>query len=299
MIDVQFAKQGYILAALAATQWGLTSIFGKAMFGYQADPLTVTTLRSTLVLITLIVILGIFHRDWLFVRQGDRLFFLTYGLIVAVGLYVYFVAIELVGATVSTILLYTYPVFVTLLAVFFLGERLTFHKGVALVLTVAGVALVADIYRFGSDRQAELFADVDMTGILLGLLAAFVIATRSVFGKRAVRNYSNWTILLYSFGLSAIFLVAGQLFFVGLPDLSYPLPFWGLLGGLAWVSTLGGNLAYVSALARIEASRASTTTAIQPVLTAALAYAFFDEGLAPVQILGALLVLAGVLTVQR
>ncbi len=297
--DAQLAQQGYLLAALAAVQWGMTSIFGKAMFDFQADPLTVSTLRATLVLVTLVLILGLFRREWLFVRRGDRLFFFAYGLIVALGLYVYFVAIERVGATVSTLLLYTYPVFVTLLAVLFLEERLTFHKGLALALTVAGVALVADAYRPGSDGSAGLVADVDLVGILLGLLAAFLVAARSIFGKKAVAGYSNWTILLYSFGLAGLFLMAGQVLFLGPPDLDHPISFWGLLAGLAWVSTLGGNLAYVSALARIEASRASTTTAIQPVLTAVLAYAFFGETLSSVQILGALLVLAGVLIVQR
>lgn len=299
MTNSQKTQQGYLLATAAATQWGLTSIFGKAMLNYKTDPLTISALRTSLVLITLVIILACFRREWLWVKREDFFFFVVYSLVVAIGLYVYFSAIERVGASIATILLYTYPIFVTLLAFAFLDEAITFHKRLALALTVIGIALVANIYQPNSPQHAKLFTGVDLSGVLLGLLAALLIAVRSVFGKKAVQNYSNWTILLYSFGLSAVFLLAGQFVFLGAPNLSRPPAFWALLAGLAWISTLGGNLAYVSALARVEAGRASTTTAIQPVITTALAFVFFNETLSWHQIVGILLVLAGVLTVQR
>jgi drug/metabolite transporter (DMT)-like permease len=268
-------------------------LFGKALFEYQTDPLTVVALRATLVLITLLVALAPSRRQWLFIQRQDWLFFAAYGLIgVATGFFLFFTALDLVGMAIATILLYTYPVFVTLLSVAFLGERVTASKIIALALTLGGVALVSEIY-------APLSSQVDAHGVAVALLCAIAVATHSIFGKKAVQRYSSWTILLYSMGFGALFLMTAQVLFLGLPDLTRPPAFWGLLVALAWVPTLGANLAYVSALAHIEASRASVTATIEPVMATVLAYVFFQETLSLLQILGMALVLVGVLVVRR
>ena len=56
-------------------------IFGKALFAYQIDPLTVVTLRATLVFITLTFILAIFRRRWFLIERKDWLSFAAYGLL--------------------------------------------------------------------------------------------------------------------------------------------------------------------------------------------------------------------------
>ena len=71
-----------------------------------------------------------------------------------------------------------------------------------------------------------------------------------------------------------------------------------LLVALAWVSTLGANLAYISSLRDIEASRASITTSIEPVFAILLAYVFFQERLSPIQLAGTALILGGIFLVQ-
>ena len=268
-------------------------IFGRALFAYQVGPLTVVALRAALAFVTLAIILVLFRRQWLSIQRQDWLFFAVYGLIgVAGGFFLYFTAVGLTGVSITTILLYTYPVLVAFLSAFFLGERITLSKVIALALTLGGVALVSEIYAPESSR-------LDGRGVIVALLCAVAVATHSIFAKKAVQKYSSWTVLLYSMGFGALFLMIAQFLFLGFPDLRHPPAFWGLFAALTWISTLGAYLAYVSSLARIEASRASIAATIEPVFAAVLAYVFFNEMLSPLQILGTVLVLVGVLVVQR
>jgi len=286
-------QRGYFFAVLAAFQWSLMGIFGKVLFQYQIAPLTVVALRSTLVLVTLIIILALFRRQWLIIRRSDLPFFVAYGLIgVAAGFFLYFTAIDLAGVAIAAILLYTYPVFVTILSVIFLGEHITKSKVMALILTLAGVVLVSEI-------GVSVAGQVNPLGVVASLFAAVATATHSIFGKKAVQQYSSWTILLYSMGFGAFFLMAAQLILHGFPNLARPPVFWGALLALAWISTLGANLAYISALKHVEASRASIMATVEPVIVVVLAYAFFHEMLSPIQIFGTVLVLVGVFVVQR
>ena len=137
---------------------------------------------------------------------------------IASSFYLYFTAIDLVGAAVAAILLYTYPVFVTLLSIFFLNERITVSKLISLVLVLTGIVFVSGI---GKSAMSSL----GLRGIILALLAAVASATSSIFGKKAVQKYSSWTIVYYSMGFGMIFLLAAQFTFVGLPNLAHPLFF--------------------------------------------------------------------------
>jgi DME family drug/metabolite transporter len=274
-------------------QWSTMGVFGKALLEYQPDPLTVVALRATLAFITLGVVLALFRRPWLTIQRRDWPFFAAYGLLgIAAAFFLFFTALDLSGVTISVVLLYTYPVLVTLLSVVFLGERITASKIVALALTLGGVALVSEIY-------APLASQVDVRGVAAALLCALSAAANSILGKRAVQRYSSWTVLLYAMGFGALFLMAAQLFSLGRPDLTRPPMFWGLLVALAWIPTLGAYLAYASALAHVEASRASITTTIEPVIAAVLAYVFYRETLSPLQVLGMALVLVGVWVARR
>ena len=285
-------RKGYVLAALAALQWSTMGILGKLLFGFGAPPLTVVTLRATLLLLALAVILLLFQRSSLRIRARDGFFFAAYGLLgVACGFFFFFTAVSRIGVTVASFLLYTYPVFVTLLSAVLLKERITPLKVAALVLSLAGIALLSEMYE-------PLSARVETRGVLLALLAAVSGASYSIFGKKAVQRYSSWTVLFWSTGFAALFLVAAQLVFLGRPALAHPAPFWGWLLMLVFIPSLGGSLAYISALKRIEASRASITATVEPVAAGILAYGFFRESLSPSQILGTALVLAGVILVQ-
>ena len=284
---------GSLLAVLAAAQWSTMGVLGHALMDFGIRPLTLVALRAALAFAVLAILLALFGRQWLSIRRQDLLFFALYGVIgVTAGYSLFFIAVERTGVAVSTILLYTYPVIVTVLAVPLLGEAITPSKIVALLLTLCGVVLVAGVL----SRHA---ARLDGQGVAAALLCAVAVASQSIFGKKGLRRYTSWTVMLYSLGFGAVVLMASQVILYGMPELNRPPAFWGLLAALACISTLGAYLTYLFALTYIEASKASVIAAVEPVFAAVLAHTLFRETLSPVQLLGMALILIGVLAVWR
>jgi drug/metabolite transporter (DMT)-like permease len=286
-------QRGYLFALLSGALGGAKGIYAHYLYRYEAEPVTVSLWRAVVVVATLLALLAIFRRDWLVIERQDWGFFAAWGFIgPGLGFLLYFTSIEWNGVAIAAILLYTYPVIVTLLSIPLLGERLTAVKVGSALLAFCGIVLV-------SRPQSGMLSALDLRGVAVGLLTALAVAASSIFGKRAVAKYSSWTALLYSVGFGTIFLLGAQLSLQGIPDLVQPPRFWALLAGLGWFSTLGSMLAFNLSLERIEASRTALAATITPVVAAILAYVVLHESLSLSQITGMALVLASVLRVQH
>ncbi|MBI4859529.1 MAG: EamA family transporter [Candidatus Riflebacteria bacterium] len=286
-------NKGHLLAALAALQWSTIGIFGKALIARDLAPLTVVTLRSALALVTLILWMVVTGGRWFTIRRHDLGFFAIFGLLgMAAPCFLFFAAVERIGVAIASVVLYCYPAIVTLLAAAVFKERVTAWKLVALGLVLSGVTLLSGVCHPASSR-------VDLPGVGLALLAALFAAAFSIFSKAALRTYAPMTVLSCSLGFGTFFLLAAHLALLGVPPLAPSSTVFGLLVALAWIPTLGANLAYIRALTYVEASRASITASLEPLVATLLAYLVFGELLTPLQGVGMSLVLLGVLVVQR
>jgi len=202
----------------------------------------------------------------------------------------YFRAVQLGGAALAAILLYTAPAWVALAAALWLGERLTVRKSLAVALTLAGVALVA--LGSGADvAGGAASAATRRTALAWGLLAGLAYAAYYLFGKRYFARYEASTLFAYALPLGAALLLPAVTF------APKSVANWGVLLFLGIVPTYGAYLLYSVGLARVEATRAATVATLEPVAAAALAYAVWGEALRGFGYVGAALVLAGVLLV--
>ena len=202
----------------------------------------------------------------------------------------YFRAVQLGGAALAAILLYTAPAWVALSAALWLGERLTIRKSLAVGLTLTGIALVA----LGSGANGLGDASRSATrapALAWGLLAGLAYAAYYLFGKRYFARYEASTLFAYALPLGAVMLLPAVAF---APKSAAD---WLVLLFLGVVPTYGAYLLYSIGLARVEATRAATVATLEPVAAAALAYAVWGEALRGLGYVGAALVLAGVLVV--
>lgn len=76
------------------------------------------------------------------------------------------------GAGMVSVLNYSMPVFAAVMAHFLLGEKLTWRKGLGIVLAFAGMAVFMDVHAGG-----------DVTAIFIGLLSAVFWGLASIFVK--------------------------------------------------------------------------------------------------------------------
>jgi DME family drug/metabolite transporter len=280
---------GYAYIVAAALLWA--TIGPAARFALRAGitPLEISFWRAAIA--GLLFVLHAGARGRLRVARADLLAvggFALFG--VTIFYWSYFRAVELGGAALAAILLYTAPAWVALAAALWLGERLTVRKSIAVALTLGGIALVA--VGSGSGVSAGAMGPASRApAFAWGLLSGLAYAGYYLFGKRYFGRYEASTLFAYALPLGAALLLPVVTF---APKAVHE---WSVLLFLAVVPTYGAYLLYSFGLARIEATRAATVATLEPVAAAALAYLVWGEALRGLGYAGAALVLAGVLVV--
>jgi DME family drug/metabolite transporter len=268
--------------------------------GYGLQPLTVVAARTALAALILFGLLGVRDRQLLRLRARDIPFFLLFGLIcVALLQASWAYAVSLIDVGVAVVLNYTAPAWAALFAWPLLGERINRQKGTALLLTTAGVALIVRIF----DVQ---FLSLNVEGLLWGLGSGVLYGLYSIFVRRALKRYSFWTIVTYTFAIGGLFLVLAQLALSpveGSPSrvlsaLAQPgAVLWLVI--LALVPTLAGYSLFTFGLRFLEATVATILATIEPVMATLWAALFLGESLTWPQVVGGALVIGGVIALQR
>ena len=280
---------GYVYIVGAALLWA--TIGPAARFALRAgiSPLEIGFWRAAIA--GLLFLLHAAARGRLRIARSDLPAVGAFALLgVTVFYWSYFRAVELGGAALAAILLYTAPAWVALAAALWLGERLTARKSVAVALTLAGIALVALGSGSGVSNSAGV-ATGRLAALAWGLLSGLAYAGYYLFGKRYFGRYDASTLFAYALPVGAMLLLPTVSF---APKSAHE---WLVLVFLAVVPTYGAYLLYGFGLARIEATRAATVATLEPVAAAALAYVVWGEALRSTGYFGAVLVLSGVLVV--
>jgi drug/metabolite transporter (DMT)-like permease len=200
----------------------------------------------------------------------------------------FFSALERMDASLLALVLYVYPVLVLAGAVALGRERATARRFVALVVALAGVALVLAGAASGS---------VDALGAAMGVGAALVYSTYILVGDRVTVGIPLVALVaLVCTGATCTFAVASAV--RGGPELAFGAAGWAWIGAIVLVSTVGAILTFFAGLARVGPSAASILSTLEPVVTVGLAAAAFGESLSAVQLAGGALVLSAVVVMQ-
>ena len=141
---------------------------------------------------------------------------------------------------------------------------------------------------------------VSPAGIAWGLASAVFFASYTVMGKYAAPRFSPWTLLTYGLAFASVFWLLW---------LRGPAPVLSLLADrrsllavcvMAVVSTVVPFGAFLTALHHIDATKASITATLEPVLAGIASYLIpaVYAPLGPPQLLGGALVIGAVVVVQ-
>ncbi|WP_206953230.1 DMT family transporter [Trinickia acidisoli] len=281
--------RGALLVALSASAFGAMPIFGRYAYAGGTDVLGLLTLRF---LIGGTLLAAVACRRGVAWPRGRTLWgIVAMGALGYVGQSLcYFTALQHAQASLVALLLYLYPAFVTLLAALWLGERLTRVKAAALVLCLAGSALMV-----GGGRG-------DPLGIALALAAAVVYSLYIVAGARVTRDVDPLaTTAIVCLSAAAVFCTVSiaRTLAGAPPHLPATAPAWAAIIAIALVSTVTAMLSFFAGLARLGAARTSMLSTLEPVVTVLLAAILLGERLAPLQWVGGVGVLAAVLWLVR
>jgi drug/metabolite transporter (DMT)-like permease len=296
--------RGYTVALFSAVVLSTTAIFIRFLTqNYQLPALVLAFWREVFVAVALLIILGLFSRKLLRLPKKHWGFLVAYGLLLSLFNSFWTLSVALNGASVSTVLAYCSAGFTVLLGWWLLKERLSWAKLLAVVVSLAGCALVSGALDPAAWRT-------NLLGILTGILSGLFYAAYSLMGRAAAqRGLNPWTTLLYTFGCAAVFLLAYNLLGGGrLPGaavrpadmlwLGTAWAGWGVLLLLAAGPTLAGYGLYNVSLTYLPSSIANLLVTTEPVFTITIAYLFLGERLGWVQIAGSLLILGAVVLLR-
>jgi drug/metabolite transporter (DMT)-like permease len=272
--------RGLALVVASTLAYGVLPILGKLAYAEGARPLPLLAWRYAIAAALIAL-----------VERGPRLPLRTRLRLWAVGsVFVfnsiaYFRALEIVPASVVSLVLDTYPVMVALLAALAGLEPLTPRGLLAAAVAFTGCALTAG--------GASSGASVAGAGVAWALLAAFVYACYIVLSSRFGKDAPARALALHLAQVSA--LVCAALALAG-PGLALPRAprAWAVVAAIGVVPTVVAMTTFLAGMAIVGPTRASVLSSLEVVVTLVLALTLLGERLTPWQWAGALLILGAV-----
>lgn len=266
---------------LASIGFGFLGIFGKIAFESGLGVGSFLTYRFTLAALILWIYALLFNQQ--IARFPLRQIFISALLGVfgyAVFSTLYFIAVHGVSVALASMLLYTYPFWVSLLSHVFLGEKMNPRQWLCLWAASFGLVLLM----WGHIEIHH--ANAVLAGLGSGLTYALYILCSARFQK-SVKPLSS--------SLYVITFCALALYLYHHPSIKASLDLTARAGssvvGIAIVCTIMPLTLILAGLQKMKSSEAALLTMLEPVTAAAMAWLIFGERLDLLQALGVALVL--------
>ena len=288
--NINTRQKGYLCIAIAAILWGFIGPFGKMAYAQGLQPLEVAFWRALLAWFCFSAEMVVMRKTVRVTRNDIVPLTLFSVLCVALFYGAYQVAVDTGGAALSSVLLYTAPAWVILLAKLFFNEKITTNKLLALGFTLGGIILIA-ASQGGNLSLAK--GDTMSVAIAAGLLSGFCYSLYYILGKFFSEKYSASVLFFYTLLPGALLL---------LPFFSFTeknIWAWLSLGSLSVISTYGAYHFYYTGLKYIEAGRASIVATLEPVVAVLVAWCLWGEVFTVTGYGGTALILIAVIIVIR
>ena len=216
------------------------------------------------------------------------------GALLAAHFWAWITSLEHTSVASSTALVTTNPLWVALASAIVLRERPGSAAIAGIVLTLAGSVLVfaADASRTPGPEAAL------MLGNALALVGAMSASGYLLVGRALRARISLTAYIWLAYSTAAVLLLAGAMA-TGVSLMSLPSAAWMFMVALALGPQLIGHTTFNWALRRLTATFVAIAILGEPVGAAILAWLFFEEGFSPLQLIGFVLLLAGIFVAAR
>lgn len=274
-------KKGYFMIAIAGILWGsigyFVNLLGQA--GIESSAIVFCRLLfGSIILIPIVLVLV--GKTGFKIDLKGLLTCAILGIISqAMFNYMYIRSIQLVGVSTGAVLLYTSPIFVTIMARMIYKELISIQKLSALLLCIGGCFLAVT----GGNINTMSF---DFKGILFGLGAAFTYSIMTIICKGLTQKYNPLTIIFYSFLFGAL----AMLPMINPENISDNLfTFNGFLSAFAigLFPAAGAYYFYMTGISKgLEASNVSIIASIEIVISILFGVILFKEPMGVFNLIG-------------
>ncbi|MBU8771991.1 DMT family transporter [Cytobacillus oceanisediminis] len=291
MLDGTNKKYGFLMLILANMIWGGNFVIGRIGVDYF-PPLLFSLMRWIIAFLLLTpFMVKKLKRDWNIIWEHKRILLLLAVTGVAGYNTIIYFALQYTTSINASVVNSTTPLFIAILAIFILREKLLAHQAAGILLSVFGILYII------SKGSIEMFLSWKINAGDLYVLAAVIMwASYSVIGKK----YSNVLPVLTSFYASSFI---GILLLLPLSLIEYLVmektPVFTLTSAaiLLYVGFLASIMAFLSwnfGVSLIGAAKAGVFLNLLPIFAIIFALCFTEEKLYLYQIIGGGIVTLGV-----
>lgn len=218
----------------------------------------------------------------------------------------YYAGLETVPASLAGVLVYLYPAMVAVLSIRYATRLAGRRPWIALGIALAGVVLALG--------GIDLAVPPPISGIVLILAspliyAGWIILSARLAGERTEHlapetagtghadNAAAATALMIS-ATAAVFVGGAVLMGRPLVPTAIPVAAWPYLLAIGFASTFLAIQTFYAGSRRIGAAQAALVSTVEPLIIVSLAWVVLGEVLGPIQLVGAALVILGVIVAQ-
>ncbi len=289
---------GLVIALVSAVTFGSSGTFGSALMATGWSPGAVVTARIVGAALLLAVPAVVAMRGRWHLLRPNLSRILAYGLFAVAGCQLaYFLAVDHLSVGVALLLEYLAPVLIVAWMWLRHARRPSALTSVGVVAAIVGLVLVLDV---------TSGASIDLVGVLWGLMAALGLVVYFLAAAHGDEALPPISLAGGGLAVGAVSLVVAAA--SGLLPTSAStadvvlagarLPWWSAVLELALVA---GAIAYATGIAATRAlgSTVASFVGLSEVLAAiAFAWVLVGEAMTPVQLVGGLAILAGVVAVK-
>ena len=290
-----------MLVVIAAVLFGLNGGVSRVAMGSGLTPETFTTLRITGAMLVFVAYAACFRRSALIRPRGS-----AFLLVVALGLVgvtalqlTYNIAINRLPLGIALLIEYLAPVLVVLWVRFVRKEPVRGRVWVAVALALTGLAVVGQVWNG---------LQLDALGVVMALLAAVSFASYFLLGEHNVGFDDPLRVILWAFVVATVAMNLIQPIWTtpaldartsGLGRLDHlSVNPWLVVGVVIVLGTVVPFFLEMVALRHLPATIVTVVAMLEPVIANIIGWGWFRESLNPVQVLGVVAVLAGIVLAQ-
>lgn len=257
-------KQALIKLHISVFLAGFTGILGVLI---HLNEMTLVWYRIMITVVSLSVLFALTKKSTRIPKQQAVRFFLI-GTLIALHWVAFYGSIKLSNVSIGLVCFSATGLFTALLEPLLVTKKLQWVELGLGLLSLLGIYLI-----FHFDERYQ-------TGILVGIISAFLAALFSVLNKKQVADAEPTVMMLYelSGGLVILtLLMPVYAFFFPETSIVPTLSDWGWLLVLSWLCTIVAMQLMLDSLKKVSAFTQNLSLNLEPVYAIIMAFILFDE----------------------
>ena len=277
--------RGTLCGIVAAACYGTNPLGALPLYADGIGTCSVLFYRFTLAAVLLAVVMAV-QRKSLAVSRKELGCLAGLGILFSSSSLSLFYSFHFIGAGIACTLLFVYPVMVAVIMAVFFRERVTASTALAIVLAIAGIAL---LYKGGDG------VSLNATGVSLVMVSSLTYALYIIIVNKSQLRMSALKLTFYSLIFSSLTVAAMSLTDPAnrLQLLHTPVQ-WSLVAMLAVLPTVMSLMLMVVAVHDIGSTPTAIMGALEPVTAVILSVLLFGEVFTARMVGGIVLILVAV-----